>query len=184
MNKILISLVLNIFFIPTLYSFSLETKGSYYYKEIECMAKNLYFEGRGETIEGKVAIMQVVKNRSNDKKFPDSICGVIYQGKKKYNPSTSKSEYIRDKCQFSWLCDGKSDIPKDINSYTSLVVLAYRFLENEHIFTDITKGSVFYHSIHIAKPYWTVNLICIKKIGNHLFYTRDMDANKPLNSNC
>jgi hypothetical protein len=63
---------------------------------IFCLALNVYFEARNEPVEGKVAVAQVVMNRKADPRFPDTICGVVYQGQKR------KRDFfpIKNKCQF------------------------------------------------------------------------------------
>ena len=68
-----------------------------------CVAVAIYFEARGEPVEGQIAVAQVIRNRIEDPRYPDNACDVVKQG---YywngNP-------IRNMCQFSFYCDGKSD---------------------------------------------------------------------------
>ena len=72
--------------------------------ETECLAENIYFEARNQGFAGWVAVAQVTLNRVRDDRFPNTICEVVKQG------LTYESGFpIRDKCQFSWYCDGKSD---------------------------------------------------------------------------
>ena len=66
-------------------------------KEVNCLAKNVYYEAGLESYEGQVAVAQVTVNRVEDGKFPTSICGVVHQ--KTRVPSG------RTVCQFSWVCD-------------------------------------------------------------------------------
>ena len=75
-----------------------------YGSERECLADNIYFEARNQGFAGWVAVAQVTLNRVRDDRFPNTICEVVKQG------LTYESGFpIRDKCQFSWYCDGKSD---------------------------------------------------------------------------
>ena len=67
-----------------------------------CLAQAIYFEARGEPVEGWEAVGQVVINRVRDKRYPGQICDVVFQG-----------EYRRHRCQFSFACDGVSDRPYD-----------------------------------------------------------------------
>ena len=69
-----------------------------------CLAKNIYFEARDQGLASKMAVSLVVLNRVRHKQYPSTICEVIYQG-----PTYSwKSDFpVRNKCQFSWYCDGK-----------------------------------------------------------------------------
>ena len=69
-------------------------------KQIECLAKNLYFEVGNQGTAGMLAVSSVVINRVNDDRFPNTMCKVIYQKR-------------GGVCQFSWYCDKKSDNPSD-----------------------------------------------------------------------
>ena len=88
-------------------------------QELKCMAENIYFEGRAEPMAGKVAIANVVMNRMMSDRHPNSICEVVHEGphreswktKGKDVPDSDRKYYpIRNKCDFSWYCDGKKDI--------------------------------------------------------------------------
>ena len=90
------------------------------YKEIYCLAANSYFEARGEPFDGKIAVAQVVINRVKSNKYPNTVCKVITEGPVKESWKTKKYPLLpfeerkfyprRDRCQFSWFCDGKSDV--------------------------------------------------------------------------
>ena len=73
-------------------------------KQRECLARNIYFEARNEPFAGQFAVAMVTLNRVHDEQFPNSICEVVYQGL--HWPSGHPK---RDRCQFSWYCDGKVD---------------------------------------------------------------------------
>jgi len=73
-------------------------------KQLTCLAKNIYFEARNEPFAGQFAVALVTLNRVNDTAFPDTICKVVYQG-----IHTTDGFPKRDRCQFSWYCDGASD---------------------------------------------------------------------------
>ena len=77
---------------------------------ITCLALNIYFESRNQPIEGQVAVSQVVLERVKSKKYPDTVCEVVFQGP---TYSWSVNYPIKNRCQFSWYCDGISDKPKD-----------------------------------------------------------------------
>ena len=74
-------------------------------KELWCLATAIYFEARGESYRGQVAVAQVVLNRVKDHRYPDTICGVVFQNQSR-----------RNSCQFSFACDG---IPETINDSKS-----------------------------------------------------------------
>ena len=96
-------------------------------KEVECLAKIMYYVARNQGTAGKLAVTNVVLNRLKDKRFPNTICGVVKQGptreswktkKDKNLPDEERIYYpIRHKCQFSWYCDGDSDETKNQEKY-------------------------------------------------------------------
>jgi len=131
-----------------------------------CLAQNIYFEAGNQPLVGKVAVAQVVINRVEDNKFPDDICGVVYQSKLGTN-WRGDIYPLRNKCQFSWYCDGKSDIPTDSKTWEQSMLLAERVLDN--FYPDITEGALWYHS-DAVKPYWSKQLNRTVTIDNHLFY--------------
>jgi spore germination cell wall hydrolase CwlJ-like protein len=67
-------------------------------KEQKCLAEGIYFEARGEKVEGQAAVAQVILNRVRNPTFPNTICGVVYQ-----------NDTWRNRCQFSFACDGIRD---------------------------------------------------------------------------
>ena len=69
--------------------------------ERRCLAEAIYFESRGEPLEGQVAVAEVVLNRVDDRQFPQTVCGVTNQG-----AGSGRG------CQFSYACDGRSDVMK------------------------------------------------------------------------
>ena len=81
-----------------------------------CLATAIYFEARGEPFVGQSAVAHVVLNRVQDARFPNDICSVVKQG-----PTYAwKPDFpVRNMCQFSYYCDGKSDQPTDCLLYTS-----------------------------------------------------------------
>ena len=132
---------------------------------INCLASNIYWESRNQSLGGKLAVGQVVLNRVEDKKFPENICEVVKQTK--YYPSGKIN--LHD-CQFSWYCDGKSDIPRKNEElhYEEAFELAVGLIEDRPI--DITEGSTHYHNDKVM-PYWADSLERITRIDNHIFYT-------------
>ena len=126
-----------------------------------CIALNIYFEARSEDLLGKVAVGSVVMNRIAHERFPDSACEVVYQAE--YHSGT----LVRHRCQFSWFCDGKSDIPTDSLTWTESLWLADRILDN--LYPDFTEGALWYHADSVT-PYWSKQLNRTVTIDNHLFY--------------
>lgn len=137
-----------------------------------CMAKNIYHESRSENLAGKYAVADVVLNRVRDDRYPNSICGVVYQGEHK--PSWKDANLlvpVRSRCQFSWYCDGKSDIPLESDSWNEAVLISSQIItENKH--RGLTEGSTHYHADWI-EPYWASSLQSVGTIGSHIFYRAD-----------
>lgn len=131
--------------------------------EIKCMALNLYHESRGSSLADQAAVADVVMNRVESSKFPNTICGVVRQGRYwKGNP-------VRNKCHFSWYCDGKSDRMRNTDAAESAYLLAYQVI-NYKRFRGITEGSDHYHATYIKDPYWTKSFNLVGTIGKHVYY--------------
>jgi len=135
-------------------------------EERYCMAQNIYFESANQSFAGKLAVGHVVINRVRDEQFPNNICDVIYQAKTKINWKGNEVP-IRNQCQFSWYCDGKSDEPVDSKTWMTSLYIADLLLEVGY--RDITEGSLYYHADYIL-PYWASELEHVVTIDNHLFY--------------
>ncbi|MES9993977.1 MAG: cell wall hydrolase [Candidatus Thiodiazotropha sp.] len=125
--------------------------------EIECLARNIYFEARSEPEQGQRAVGHVVMNRVAATTYPDSICAVVKQG----------GEKRRNRCQFSWWCDGRSDQPVNKKAWQRSLALAKAIYHGES--KDPTDGALWYHAEYV-KPLWSSALVPGKKIGMHLFY--------------
>lgn len=134
--------------------------------EIYCLAQNIYFEAGNQPLAGKVAVSQVVINRVEHPSYPDNICEVVYQAKLRVN---WKNEFvpIKNKCQFSWFCDGKSDDPVDSQTWLLSMHIARDVVQQKY--GDITEGSTHYHSDKVD-PYWASSLNRTVVINNHIFY--------------
>ena len=132
----------------------------------------MYFEARSEGIAGVVATTQVVYNRVNSEEYPNTICEVIEQAKISQWWLKEKGiiKPIKNKCQFSWFCDGYSDEPKDDKTYSELFELAEQFINGEHEgMIDITGGALWYHADYVH-PRWANHLEVTTKVGRHIFY--------------
>jgi N-acetylmuramoyl-L-alanine amidase len=141
-------------------------------KEEKCLALNIYHESRSENLAGKYAVADVVLNRVRDDRYPNNICDVIYQGKHK--PSWKDPERlvpIRNQCQFSWYCDGKSDDPLDTDSWNESLNIAYHVIKNNK-YRGLTEGATHYHTTWVS-PYWAPTLQQVGTIGTHIFYRQE-----------
>ena len=127
--------------------------------DLRCLALNIYFEARGEPVLGKIAVGHVVLNRVDNVRFPQRVCNVIRQGGAKR----------RNRCQFSWWCDGRSDRPRDAKAWKEAQFVAG--LIRIGATTDPTAGALWYHAVHV-NPGWSTRLNRQSKIGKHIFYTK------------
>ena len=151
--------------------------------DIECMSRNIYHEAGNQSKAGMIAVARVVMNRVQDRRFPNNVCDVIYEGplreswKTKQDPLLAPEERIfyprRDRCQFSWYCDGKSD---EIVSKTNNIAwrqaqdIAYLVL-NFNKYNGIVDGATHYHADYV-QPYWTTDMKYLGKVGLHKFYKK------------
>ena len=129
-----------------------------------CLALNTYHEAKNQSMVGQIAVAEVVMNRVADRRYPNTVCEVVKQGPK-YKGSDIP---VRHKCQFSWFCDGKSDLPKNEKAWKKAQDYAYLVLYNR-IAIDITEGATHYHAISV-NPYWAKTLKRVARIGKHIFY--------------
>ncbi|MEE8189188.1 MAG: cell wall hydrolase [Kiloniellales bacterium] len=134
-----------------------EVNGIDVQREVECLALTIYFEARGESAKGKLAVGHVVMNRAADPGFPGQICEVVKQG----------GEQFRYRCQFTWWCDGLSDQPAEWQAWEASKALARRIYWNYS--SDPTGGALWYHADYVRPP-WHNSLSRGPKIGRHIFY--------------
>ena len=131
---------------------------------VMCLAMNLYHEARGETLAGNIAVGYVTMNRVADKRYPDTVCGVVHQAKYHgwdlVNP-------IKNRCQFSWYCDGLSDNPQDGKAMLESVLIAKHIIAGT--VTDISEGATHYHAKYV-NPYWADDMTVVLEVGQHIFY--------------
>ena len=143
-------------------------------KDIEsvvCLAKNAYFEARNQSILSQIAVSQVVMNRVQHKDFPNTVCGVVYEAQlsKWYKEKLNKEVPLKDRCQFSWYCDGKADIIRDQDAYELALAVAHQVLSGYDMY-DVTDGALWYHATYV-KPYWAKEKLYTVKHEDHIFYT-------------
>lgn len=139
-------------------------KSAEFKTQSECLAKNIYFEARNEGTQGQRAIAWVTLNRVASDKYPDTICDVVYQAKvdKKGNP-------FRDKCQFSWFCDGKGDKIRDMEAWDKALYIAADVMLKFGKETDPTGGATMYHADYVD-PFWVDSFEKTVQINSHIFY--------------
>ena len=138
-------------------------------EEVFCLAQNIYHEARGEDLSGQVAVAHVTMNRVNSRKFPNTVCEVVYQARySKWWMERGKKVPIRHKCQFSWYCDGKSDGIGDWDSFDNIAIVSREIILGIH--EDNTNGAVYYHADYV-KPNWSNAMTVSAVYDNHIFYS-------------
>ena len=130
--------------------------------DINCLAKGIYYEARGESTKGKEAVGLVIVNRTKNDKYPDTICGVVTQ-----------VDYIHHKkiCQFSWYCkDGEKKLYAILDSpgYDASYDVA-KGIVNGTIDNWMPKA-VSFHASEVSVSWADHDLEVVTKIGNHIFY--------------
>lgn len=169
---------------------SIDTK---YHAEIQCLAENIYFEARTESMTGKAAVGNVTKNRVLDKRWPSTYCEVVKYGPVRESWKTKGKDVkdedrvywpIKHRCQFSWYCDGKDDIiwanyeltpNKEIiegnaNAWTDAVKLAIMITGyGRLVVEDNTSGALYYYNHNLVYPAWAPEKEFIGIEGNHTF---------------
>ena len=143
--------------------------------ELHCLAQNIYHEAKSESTAGQVAVGLVVLNRVNSKRYPGTICDVVYQGpvreswKTKQTPEDDAIFYpVKNKCQFSWFCDGKDDSVKNDLAWRKAQEIAYRLVVLGQ-YEGLIEGATHYHASYVD-PFWSSELYLIGRVDSHLFY--------------
>lgn len=123
-------------------------------REVDCLARNIYFEAGGESRRGKIAVAEVTMNRVNNRNYPKTVCGVVYQ----------RSGSI---CQFSWVCEGKRQIIANPEWRESKKIAENVLISKRR--SDIIGGAKFFHADYVS-PDWAGTKEMVTQIGRHIFY--------------
>jgi len=128
-----------------------------YDRDMHCLATAVYFEARGESIAGQRAVAQVVLNRVLDYRYPDNVCGVVFQ-----------NQTWRNRCQFSFACDGQPERINDKGSWATAVDIAREALDGDYFLEGVGEAT-HYHATYV-RPRWSRALRKVEKVGTHIFY--------------
>jgi len=138
--------------------------------EATCLAKNMYYEARNQGLAGQLAVSLVVMNRVKDSRYPNTVCGVVEQGPTRESWKKDGTYYpIKNRCQFSWFCDGKSDDPKEPTTYGRLLDLSLVLVYDDIQIVDFTEGATHYHADYVY-PAWRKSKTKTVEIADHIFY--------------
>lgn len=125
-------------------------------QEWSCLTEALYFEARGETLQGIFGVAEVILNRVDDPRYPSSVCGVIRQG-------TGE----RYRCQFTYTCDGQPEVMNENRARDLVGKVARIMLDGAP--RQLTGGATHYHTKSV-KPRWAGVFPRTATIGYHHFY--------------
>jgi spore germination cell wall hydrolase CwlJ-like protein len=121
-----------------------------------CLSQAIYYEARGESQRGQIAVAEVIMNRVRSGYYPSSVCGVVYQG-----------SHLSTGCQFTFTCDGSlNHRPRGrawdrAQRVATAVMLGYT--------RPVTQGATHYHT-HAVNPVWNSGLVETTAIESHVFY--------------
>ncbi|MBP6012340.1 MAG: cell wall hydrolase [Alphaproteobacteria bacterium] len=126
--------------------------------EKNCLATAIYFEARGESTKGQKAVAEVVLARTRVPGRPKTVCGVVYEGASRATG-----------CQFSFTCDGISDVVRDERAWRRAKRVAGSVLRTHGRGRSVSRGATFYHADSV-RPYWASSMVKVARIGSHIFY--------------
>ena len=126
-------------------------------KSEKCLTEAVYFEARGEAVRGQIAVAQVVLNRAFSGKYPDTVCGVVYQNKHRHLA-----------CQFTFACDNNADVVKEPDMWERAKKIAKAMLDGQLWLPEVAK-STHYHAYWV-RPSWVNEMKKMYKFGVHTFY--------------
>lgn len=122
----------------------------------ECLAEALYFEARGESVRGMFAVGEVILNRVDNARFPNTLCGVINQG--------TGRKYA---CQFTYTCDGNPERIHEPAAWEKVGKVARLLIDGAP--RQLTDGATHYHTRAVS-PRWSRVYSRTTSIGSHIFY--------------
>jgi spore germination cell wall hydrolase CwlJ-like protein len=124
-------------------------------EEWRCLAEALYFEARGEGVDGQLAVAEVILNRVDSARYPDSVCDVVTQGADNRG------------CQFSYMCDGLPERVRNGRAFERIGKLAWLMLSGKP--RTLTDEALYFHATHV-NPSWSRVFVRTTRIGGHIFY--------------
>lgn len=153
MTRLLLGLLLGMFLIQPANAFFFydHEKSKARENERRCMAEAIYYESKSESRQGKIAVGNVVMNRVKSQRYPDTICGVVYQ-----------RSYKNRGCQFSWACRKNVRVVYK-HLWEEALQIADEVMAEKH--QDYSRGAIAFNNAPFRNMRLTV------KIGNHYFYS-------------
>lgn len=133
-------------------------------EEASCLAQAIYYEARGESYDGQMAVAEVIVNRTRSSLYPSTVCGVVYQGSER---STG--------CQFTFTCDGSLDRRPKGEAWARSQTIASEVMMG--FARPMTHRATHYHTTEVD-PIWSSSLVETTRIGAHIFYRFPTSAEK------
>ncbi|WP_220747839.1 cell wall hydrolase [Jannaschia sp. AI_61] len=127
-----------------------------------CLAEAIYFEARGEPIPGQVAVAEVILNRVDSKRYPNTICRVVNQGTGRLHA-----------CQFSYTCDGIPEAVSERGAWARAGKIARLLMDGAP--RALTGNATHYHADYVS-PYWAKVYPKTAQVGRHIFYRQTPGA--------
>ncbi len=121
-----------------------------------CLTEAIYFEARGEPVEGQIAVAEVVLNRVDSARYPDTVCKVVNQGTGRLHA-----------CQFSYTCDGEPEAITEPKAWDRAGKIARALMDGAP--RTLTAEATHYHADYVD-PYWNKVYPRTTKVGQHIFY--------------
>jgi N-acetylmuramoyl-L-alanine amidase len=140
---------------------SQEQQMYYNMTDLKWLSIAIYFEARSESTAGQIAVAQVVVNRVYSSRWPDTIKGVVTQGKYKDGLP------VLNKCNFSFWCDGRTEEILNDKAWDKAINISRLVIAGNII--DITDGADHYE-LKINSPWWSKNMLPTAYIDSHIFY--------------
>jgi spore germination cell wall hydrolase CwlJ-like protein len=125
-------------------------------RALQCLASAVYYEAASESDDGQRAVAQVVLNRVMHPAFPDTVCGVVYQGSERASG-----------CQFSFACDGALAHPPQRAAWDKALKIAAAALGG-YVFAPV--GLATHYHTYAVTPAWSRRLVMTDAIGAHFFH--------------
>ena len=152
------------------FSFALQALQTYRdeKRDLVCLARNVYFEARGEPIEGQYAVAEVTMNRKASGRYPDTVCGVVYQ----QNWDPLRKRYVG---AFSWTELNSVPTPTGEEWQRALQVAEAVYHGRQ---APVVEDALFYHATYV-KPSWARGKQPVARIGRHVFYNEITRGSRP-----
>ena len=128
-------------------------------RSLECLARNVYYESRGEPVAGMYAVAEVTLNRKASRLYPDTICEVVHQ--KKWDPLRGRFVGAFSWTEFDVLPEPEGEAWERAREVAAAVY--------HRRVAPTLQGALYFHATHI-KPDWAKEKKVVARIGRHVFY--------------